>query len=228
MNYAIDCPAIPSVPILGSAQRFPVRRIFCIGRNYADHAREMGSAVDRANPVFFTKPADAVVTDGTDVPYPGATNDLHHEVEMVVALAAGGRDIDPQDAGGLIFGHAVGLDLTRRDLQARAKDKGLPWDAAKAFDHSAPVSALRPVADGVPGASTVLRLRVNGELRQETRLDAMIWSVPEILAELSRLFELKAGDLVFTGTPAGVAALQRGDRIDAELSDIARLETHIR
>lgn len=227
MQYAIDCPTPPSVPILDSGLRFPVRRIFCIGRNYADHAREMGSTVDRANPVFFTKPADAVVTDDRDVPYPAATQDLHHEVEMVVALAGGGRDIAPDDAHGLIFGHAVGLDLTRRDLQARAKEKGQPWDTAKAFDHSAPVSALRPVADGAPQASSELRLHVNGQLRQHTRLDAMIWSVPDIIAELSRLFELKAGDLIFTGTPAGVGPLVRGDRLVAELVGIARLGTRI-
>ncbi|MDA3914715.1 fumarylacetoacetate hydrolase family protein [Oleiagrimonas sp.] len=227
MTYVIATPEPTSVPVIGSDSRFPVRRIFCIGRNYSDHAKEMGSTVDRSNPVFFTKPADAVVTDGANAPYPPATANLHHEVEMVVALARGGTGIDPHHANTLIFGHAVGLDLTRRDLQAQAKDKGLPWDTAKAFDHSAPISAIRRVADGVPSGATELRLHVNGQLRQKTRLDAMIWSVPEIIAELSALFELKAGDLIFTGTPAGVSALQPGDTLLAELDELARLHTLI-
>ncbi|KGI77132.1 fumarylacetoacetate hydrolase family protein [Oleiagrimonas soli] len=228
MSHVFEPAAPTSLPVYGGSDaRFPLRRIFCIGRNYADHAKEMGASVDRAQPVFFTKPADAVVTDGADTPYPSATSDLHHEVEMVVALARGGRDLDVDAAQAAIFGYGVGLDLTRRDLQARAKEKGLPWDVAKAFDHSAPVSALRPTADGAPDARTVLRLDVNGETRQQTTLEAMLWSTPEIIVELSRLFELKAGDLIFTGTPAGVAALQRGDRVRATLGDIATLETRI-
>ncbi len=227
MTYLFDPPAPVSVPILDSGKRFPVRRIFCIGRNYAEHAREMGMEVDRSTPVFFTKPADALVTDGADTPYPPATTDLHHEVEMVVALAGGGRDVPVSRAASLVFGHAVGLDLTRRDLQAASKAKGLPWDTAKAFDYSAPVSALCPVDKARPGDDTVLRLRVNGEVRQQAELAAMLWRVPEILAELSRLFELKCGDLVFTGTPAGVAALQRGDTLEAELGEIAHLRTRI-
>lgn len=227
MTYAFAPSATSSVPILGHGERFPVRRIFCIGRNYADHAREMGASVDRSQPVFFSKPADAVVTDGADVPYPSATTSLHHEVEMVVALAAGGRDIAVRDAAMLVFGHGVGLDLTRRDLQAIAKARGMPWDTAKGFDHSAPVSALRAVADGQPAADNVLSLHVNGQLRQSTRLDAMLWSVPEIIAELSRLFELQAGDLIFTGTPAGVAELQHGDHFHAELTGIAELHGRI-
>jgi fumarylpyruvate hydrolase len=226
MSFPFEQPAPPSLPITGSELRFPVRRVFCIGRNYADHAKEMGATVDRSQPVFFCKPADAVLSDG-DVPYPSATADLHHEVEMVVALAAGGRDIAEDAADALIFGYGVGLDLTRRDLQAAAKAGGLPWDSAKAFDHSAPVSALCVRADAEPGPDTLLELRVNDELRQHTRLDAMIWQVPEILAGLSRLFELKAGDLVFTGTPAGVAALQRGDRFHARLAGIAELHGRI-
>lgn len=226
MRYAIDPPAIASLPVIGSDARFPIRRIFCIGRNYADHAKEMGATVDRSQPVFFTKPADAVLSDG-DVPYPSATGSLHHEVEMVVALARGGRDIAVAAADALIFGHGVGLDLTRRDLQAAAKAGGLPWDSAKGFDHSAPVSTLRARADAEPATDALLELRVNDELRQQTRLDAMLWRVPEILAELSRLFELKAGDLVFTGTPAGVAELKRGDRFHASLAGIAELRGRI-
>ncbi|GAB3025168.1 fumarylacetoacetate hydrolase family protein [Oleiagrimonas citrea] len=227
MAHVIPAPEPASIPVLGSDRRFPVRRIFCIGRNYADHAKEMGASVDRKQPVFFTKPADAIVTDGANTPYPPATEDLHHEVEMIVALARGGRDLDPDAAQAAIFGYGVGLDLTRRDLQARAKEKGLPWDVAKAFDHSAPVSTLRPIAQGVPDADTVLRLQVNGETRQETTLASMIWSTPEIIVELSRLFELKAGDLIFTGTPAGVAALHRSDCLHAELTGIAELDTRI-
>jgi fumarylpyruvate hydrolase len=168
-----------------------------------------------------------VVADGADVPYPTATADLHHEVEMVVALGAGGRGLDPAAAAALVWGYGVGLDLTRRDLQEQAKAKGHPWDVAKAFDHSAPVSALRPAAQAHVDADTVLRLRVNGELRQQARLGDMIHDVPHIIAALSQLFELKPGDLVFTGTPAGVAALQRGDRFHAELAGIAELAGQI-
>ncbi|MFK2902946.1 fumarylacetoacetate hydrolase family protein [Dyella ginsengisoli] len=227
MTYAITPPPVSSLPIAGSDQRFPVRRIFCIGRNYAEHAREMGAVVEKDAPLFFCKPADAVVTDGADVPYPQATADLHHEVEMVVALGAGGRDLSPEMAARLVWGYGVGLDLTRRDLQAVAKAKSHPWDVAKAFDHSAPVSALVPAAKATVDAGTVLRLTVNGELRQHTTLGEMVHSVPEILAALSRLFELKAGDLVFTGTPAGVAALQRGDRFHAELVGVTTLDGRV-
>jgi fumarylpyruvate hydrolase len=227
MSYAIPLPAVPSLPIKDSDLRFPVRRIFCIGRNYADHAREMGSTVDRGQPMFFCKPADALVSDGADVPYPSATAELHHEVEMVVALAGGGRDIAPELADALVFGYGVGLDLTRRDLQAQAKAKGHPWDVAKAFDHSAPVSALRPVEQGKPGPQTQLSLEVNDVLRQQSPLGAMVHDVPAIIAALSKLFELKAGDLIFTGTPAGVAVLHRGDRFRAELEGIAVLEGRV-
>ncbi|NII09827.1 fumarylacetoacetate hydrolase family protein [Oleiagrimonas sp. C23AA] len=227
MDYVFAPAPTPSVPVAGSDQRFAVRRIFCIGRNYADHAKEMGMAVDRSQPIFFTKPADAVVTDGADVPYATATENLHHEVEMVVALGSGGRDIAPEQAEALIYGYGIGLDLTRRDLQSRAKDKGQPWDTAKAFDASAPVSALVPASQAKPSPQTTLSLSVNGQQRQHSTLDAMLWSVPEMIAELSRLFELKAGDLLFTGTPAGVAALHRGDTFVAELEGIATLQGRI-
>lgn len=227
MTYAIAAPAQPSLPIVGSDQRFPVRRIFCIGRNYAEHAREMGAEVDRSAPMFFCKPADAVVSDGADVPYPQATGELHHEVEMVVALGSGGRDLTPDQAAALVWGYGVGLDLTRRDLQAQAKAKGHPWDVAKGFDHSAPVSALRPASETALDAGSMLRLQVNGELRQQAALGDMVHGVPQILAALSTLFELKAGDLVFTGTPSGVAALHRGDRFHAELAGVAELAGRI-
>jgi fumarylpyruvate hydrolase len=227
MTYIIDPPAISSLPIYGRDERFPVRRIFCIGRNYAEHAREMGAAVDTSAPMFFCKPADAVVTDGADVPYPQATSDLHHEVEMVVALKAGGRDLDAMQATAAIFGYGVGLDLTRRDLQAIAKAKSHPWDVAKAFDHSAPVSALRLASEATPAADTEISLQVNGTTRQQGHLSEMVHSVVDIIVALSKLFELKPGDLIFTGTPAGVAALQRGDRFHAELKGIAALDGRV-
>jgi fumarylpyruvate hydrolase len=227
MTWIIPAPAVPSLPIIGSDLRFPIRRVFCIGRNYAEHAREMGSPVEKGTPMFFCKPADAVVSDGADVPYPSITTDLHHEVEMVVALATGGVDISPENAESLIFGYGVGLDLTRRDLQAQVKAKSHPWDIAKCFDHSAPVSALRAASDTKPGPNNVLRLAVNGETCQSTTLDQMLHGVPQIIAALSTLFELKAGDLIFTGTPAGVAALQRGDRFHAELVGVAELDGRI-
>jgi len=227
MTYAIATPVPPSLPIIGSDLRFPIRRVFCIGRNYAEHAREMGATVDTTAPMFFSKPADAVVSDGADVPYPQATSDLHHEVEMVVALGAGGSDLTPEQGAALVWGYGVGLDLTRRDLQAQVKAKGHPWDIAKGFDHSAPVSALRPAAEVTLTADSMLRLSVNGELRQQTRLGDMVHGVPQIIAALSTLFELKAGDLIFTGTPAGVAALHRGDRFHAELIGVAELDGRI-
>jgi len=227
MNTIIPAPAQPSIPVVGQTARFPVRRIFCIGRNYADHAREMGASVDKANPMFFTKPADAIVTDGADVPYPSATSDLHHEVEMVVALGAGGSDLSVEEAGKLVWGYGVGLDLTRRDLQAQAKAKGAPWDVAKGFDHSAPVSALVPASEVTPTAATRITLEINGELRQEATLADMVLDVPEILSALSKLFELKAGDIVYTGTPAGVSALMRGDTFRATLDGVATLEGRV-
>jgi fumarylpyruvate hydrolase len=227
MYYAIEPAPVPVVPIQGSEARFPVHRIYCIGRNYAEHAREMGAdVVSRGNPVFFLKPADAIVPGG-EVPYPSVTKELHHEVEMVVALSSGGRDIDAARALECVFGYGVGLDLTRRDLQAAAKAKGLPWDTAKAFDASAPVSALRAASEIGHPSRARLSLRVNGEVRQDTDIADMIFPVADIIAELSKLFELRAGDLIFTGTPAGVGPLARGDTFIAELHGIATLEGRI-
>ena len=228
MPTLFPAPPIPTLPVEGTSARFPVHRIYCIGRNFAEHAKEMGATVDRGNPVFFTKPADAIVAGGGAVPYPPATADLHHEVELVVAL---GRDahgvVAVDDAMSLVFGYGVGLDLTRRDLQSAAKAKGLPWDTGKGFDHSAPASALVPAAAvGEPGAWRI-RLQVNGETRQESTLDQMVFPVPEVLHELSKLYALKAGDLVFMGTPAGVAALQRGDRFEARVDGLPTLAGHI-
>ena len=228
MPFVFDPPSISGVPVAGTGALFPVHRIYCIGRNYADHAREMGAeAVSRAQPVFFLKPADAVVPGGGDVPYPPATTELHHEVEMVVALSRGGHGIDAAHAPDCVFGYGVGLDLTRRDLQAAAKTKGLPWDTAKAFDASAPVSALRAASEIGHPANAILSLQVNGETRQRADIADMIFPVADIIAELSKLFELRAGDLIFTGTPAGVGPLARGDRFRAELQGVAVLEGRI-
>lgn len=228
----IRTPAIPRVPVRGGGS-FPVRRIYCVGRNFADHAREMGavapaSKAERGTPVFFMKPADAIVT-AESVPYPPATADLHHEVELVVAI---GRDapagvLPLKQAPALVYGYTVGLDLTRRDLQAAAKAKGLPWDTAKGFDHSAPIGELVPAAEAGDLHARRLSLRVNGELRQQAPLADLIWDVADILHELSRLYALRAGDLVFMGTPAGVAALQPGDRFEATLEGIASLHGRI-
>ncbi|GMV30957.1 MAG: acylpyruvase [Rhodanobacteraceae bacterium] len=227
MSFVFPAPPVASVPVLDSPLRFPVHRIYCVGRNYADHAKEMGAEVNRTQPTFFLKPADAVVTDGRDVPYPSATADLHHEVEMVVALGSGGRDIPVSAALEHVFGYGVGLDLTRRDLQAAAKAKSLPWDVAKGFDASAPVSALRRVDGGAHPQHATLALLVNGEPRQNSDISEMIFNVAEIIHELSKLFELAAGDLIFTGTPAGVAALARGDTFEATLGGVAVLHGRI-
>jgi fumarylpyruvate hydrolase len=217
-------PPVPRLPFAGRDQDFPIHRIYCVGRNFADHAKEMGAAVDRGTPVIFMKPADAVHLHPR-LPYPSGTADLHHEVEMVVAI---GRDADgplaPGESSALVCGYGVGLDLTRRDLQAIAKEKRLPWDVSKGFDASAPVSALRHVDDvGHPAADTALWLEVNGERRQASHLSEMIFGVEDVLVHLSTLFRLRAGDLVFMGTPAGVAALRRGDRYRAVLEGIAEL-----
>jgi len=223
MTFVFPPALTPSVAVAGGDHRLPVHRIYCIGRNYAEHAKEMGMPVDRATPVFFCKPADAVVADRSQIPYPPATADLHHEVEMVVALQSGGVQIPAGEALRHVFGYGVGLDLTRRDLQAAAKNKGLPWDTAKAFDRSAPVSALRRASEIGHPQHARLSLEVNGAVRQQTDIGEMIFSVADIIHELSRLFELQAGDLIFTGTPAGVAALQRGDRFHARLENVAEL-----
>jgi fumarylpyruvate hydrolase len=227
MELMVPASPITTVALHGDPRRFPVRRVYCVGRNYADHVKEMGAVVDRGRPVFFTKPADAVRPTGSVVPYPPATRDLHHEVELVLALHSGGRDIALADAARHVGAIGVGLDLTRRDLQAEMKAKSLPWDIAKAFDASAPLSDLRPVgAAGLP-ESALLWLEVNGVRRQAADIADMIFPAAEIIHELSRLFELAAGDLIFTGTPAGVAALVPGDTYRAGLGAECWLEGRI-
>ena len=229
MTDYLFAPLTPAyLPIHGDARLFPVHRIYCVGRNFAEHAKEMGAEVSRGTPVFFMKPADAVVAPGGRIPYPTQTHDLHHEVELVVAL---GSDADGVvsigQAQALIFGIGVGLDLTRRDLQAVAKEKRLPWDTAKGFDYSAPVSALMAGANLGDIGKHRLWLEVNGELRQQAPLSEMVFSVEEILHELSKLYALKAGDLIFMGTPAGVAALESGDRFRAGIDGVIEFSGQI-
>lgn len=222
--YAIPLWQQPALPVRGSELSFPVRRIYCVGRNYAAHTREMGGDPTRDPPFFFSKPADALVPEGGNVPYPPATRDLHHEIELVVALSKGGAGIPVDCALDCIFGYGVGLDLTRRDLQAAARQKGQPWDMAKGFDCSAPCSALVPVAaSGHPGLGKI-SLSVNGEVRQRGDLADMIWTVAETIACLSCLVTLAPGDLIFTGTPDGVGAVGRGDRLVGEVEGIGRLD----
>ncbi|MEZ5912677.1 MAG: fumarylacetoacetate hydrolase family protein [Paracoccaceae bacterium] len=210
--YVVPAPAQPSLPVVGTSARFPVRRIFCVGRNYAEHSREMGHDPTREAPFFFCKPADALTLDGATLPFPTATHDLHFEGELVVALSRGGADIAEADAPGHVFGYAPGNDLTRRDLQSAAKAAGRPWDMAKGFDSSAVCGPVVPVSAVGHLEGQSLRTFVNGALRQETPLAAMIWPVAAIIAHLSRLVELQPGDLIYTGTPAGVGALSPGDR----------------
>jgi fumarylpyruvate hydrolase len=226
MEYVFLPSPIASVEVVGTRQRFPVHRIYCVGRNYAEHAREMGSDPKVEAPVFFTKPPDAVVPNGASMPYPSRTENLHYEVELVVAIGEAGRNIASSQARRHVFGYAVGNDLTRRDLQGASKKKGLPWDTGKAFDASAPISAIRPAALGHVDRGRIW-LSVNGEIRQESDISEMIWSVSEIIAELSTLFELKAGDLIYTGTPAGVGPLKPGDRIECGVEGLETLRNTI-
>lgn len=224
--HVIPAPAMVTVPVAGGGL-FPVRRIFCVGRNYAEHVREMGGDPTREEPFFFTKPADAMVTGGADTPYPPATADLHHEMELVVAIGVGGRDIAEADALAHVYGYAAGLDMTRRDLQAAAKKAGRPWDMAKGFDHSAPIGEIAPAAAIGHPATGLIELRVNGAVRQSSDLAKMIWSIPETIAYLSRLVVLAPGDLIFTGTPEGVAATVRGDVLEGSVAGVGAVRTRL-
>jgi fumarylpyruvate hydrolase len=219
-------PAVPSVAIADSTQRFPVHRIYCVGRNYADHAREMGADPDREPPFFFGKPADAVVASGATLAYPPRTQNLHFEIELVVAIGKAGRDITKDRALDYVWGYAAGNDLTRRDLQTAAKKKGWPWDTGKGFDGSAPIAAIRPVSEGHIDRGRIW-LNVNGQMRQQSDITQMIWTTPEIIVELSTLFDLKPGDLIFTGTPAGVGAVQPGDRLEGGIDGLEPLRNTI-
>lgn len=232
MTYAFKPHPVATLPIAGSEQRFPVRRIFCVGRNYADHAREMGAldqAEGREPPFFFMKPSDALVAGEGElnVAYPPLTRNLHHEIEMVVALGSGGADVGVESARAMIFGYAVGLDLTRRDLQAKAKEKSHPWDMSKGFDQSAVAGPITPVAQSGFLERGRIWLSVNGQLRQDGDLSAMIWPVADTIANLSTLVRLEAGDLIYTGTPAGVGPLLVGDVLEAGVEGIAGLRARI-
>jgi fumarylpyruvate hydrolase len=226
-DYVIDPPAPSLVPVADGGGFFPVRRIFCVGRNYAEHAREMGHDPSREPPFFFTKPADALVIAGDDTPYPPATRDLHHEIELVVAIGREATAIDAAVALDHVWGYAAGIDLTRRDLQAEAKKAGRPWDMAKGFDASAPIGDLAPVSRIGHPKSGRLSLTVNGAIRQQGDIADMIWSVPEAIAYLSTFVTLMPGDLLFTGTPAGVAAIVRGDRLDGVIDGVGTIGTTI-
>jgi fumarylpyruvate hydrolase len=227
MRYVIDPPVQAAVPVAGTDAAFPVRRVYCVGRNYAAHAREMGHDPDREPPFFFMKPADALLVGGADMPYPVATADLHHEIEMVVALGKGGRDVPVEAANGLIWGYGVGLDMTRRDIQGEAKKLGRPWDMGKGFDKSAPIAALHPVTETGVIEDAGIWLDVNGVRRQSSTLKALIWSIPETISYLSGLVELHPGDLIFTGTPEGVAAVGRGDVLHGHVDGLTDLEVRI-
>ena len=227
-DYVVPPPRLPSIAVAGSASRFPVRRIFCVGRNYAAHAREMGRDPDREPPFFFTKPADAAFDAGGAIDYPPETADLHHEIELVVAMGTGGTAIAAEDALGHVFGYAVGIDLTRRDLQARAKELGRPWDWAKGFDNSAPVSPIRPVAPGGHPAAGRIWLAVDGVVRQDGDLAEMIWSVAEVIAFASRSVEIRPGDLFMTGTPAGVGAIGRGEEMRGGIDGVGAIRVGVR
>jgi len=224
MAFVIPAPPAPVLPVADSDGLFPVRRIYCVGRNYADHAREMGGNPDREPPFFFGKPSDAVVPGGGDIAYPPLTSNLHHEVELVVALGGGGRDISVEQALACVYGYAVGIDLTRRDLQAVFKDKGQPWEMAKGFDQSAPVSALMPAERSGHPSSGAIWLSVDGADRQRGDLAQMTWNVAEVIAHLSAYMLLAPGDLIFTGTPSGVGALVRGNRVRCGIQGVGELE----
>ncbi|MGH3365637.1 MAG: fumarylacetoacetate hydrolase family protein, partial [Nocardioidaceae bacterium] len=212
-----------TVPVEGTGSVFPVARVFCVGRNYAEHAVEMGHDPDREPPFFFMKPADAVVPTGSTLPFPSLTEDLHHEIELVVALETGGADIAPERALSHVFGYAVGLDMTRRDLQAEAKKAGRPWDMAKGFDRSAPLSPIRPASSIGHPTEGAIWLDINGARRQEGDLAQQIWKVPETIAYLSTLVELRPGDLIMTGTPKGVGRVERGDRLEGHVDGVGEL-----
>lgn len=225
-SYVFPVPAVVSLPVTGSDARFPVRRIYCVGRNYLEHIRELGND-EKEPPIFFTKPRDAIVQDGATVPYASVTQNFHYELELAVALRSGGCNIPEDQALSHVFGYAVALDMTRRDLQKQLSAKAGPWDVAKGFDHSAPCAAIHPAESVGHPASGHIRLTVNGEVKQDSDLKQMIWNVPQIIAHLSRLFDLQAGDLILTGTPAGVGPVQPGDVLVGEIDTLGTLTIRI-
>ncbi|MBZ9973881.1 MULTISPECIES: fumarylacetoacetate hydrolase family protein [unclassified Mesorhizobium] len=227
MKFVIAPPRQPSVAVQGSEDRFPVRRIFCVGRNYAAHAREMGKDPDREAPFFFAKPADAAVDSGVSVAYPPRTSNFHYEAELVVAIGVEATNVDVEDSLKHVWGYAVGNDLTRRDIQLEARDKGRPWDEGKGFDNSAVIGPIHSVATAGHPSSGSIKLTVNGETKQDADLQELIWSVPEIISILSQSFTLKPGDLIMTGTPAGVGALSPGDTCVVAIYGLGSISTTI-
>jgi fumarylpyruvate hydrolase len=230
MSYVFNPPAVVSVPVLGRAERFPVHRIYCVGRNYEEHAKEMGFT-GREPPFFFMKPADAIVVadagQAATIPYPSLTANLHHEIELVVAIGRGGRNIKAADAVGHIYGYAVGLDMTRRDLQSDMKKQGRPWCIGKAYDHSAPIGPITPVADAGDIANAAIWVQVNGSDRQRSNVAKLIWNIAETIEHLSAAWELQAGDLIYTGTPEGVAAVVTGDTMTGGVEGLAGITVQV-
>lgn len=226
-DFVVPAPPVVSIAVRGSSARFPVRRIYCVGRNYAEHAREMGHDPDRELPFFFQKNPDNLVLDNGDFPYPSLSSNVHFELEMVVAIGKGGSDIGVDTALDHVYGYALGLDMTRRDLQGEAKKTGRPWEIGKAFEHSAPMTDIVPVKDVGHLAKGAIVLKVNGEVKQQSNLDQLIWNVPEIIAHLSKTFALKAGDLIMTGTPAGVGAIKRGDVMEGYCEGIGSITAKV-
>jgi len=226
MSLVIPAPAVTTIPVVGGGE-FPVRRIYCVGRNYAAHAREMGADPDREDPFFFMKPADAIVPTGSTIPYPVKTKDYQHEIEMVVALKGGGRDVPVAKALDLVFGYAVGLDMTRRDIQGEAKKMGRPWDMGKGFDQSAPCAPISPVSKVGHISKGAIWLKVNGKDRQKSDLELLIWSIPETISYLSGLVTLAPGDLIYSGTPEGVAAVVKGDKLEGHVDGLTDLSITI-
>lgn len=226
-NYLFAPPETISVGIKGESKRFPVRRIYCVGRNYAEHTREMGHDPDRELPFFFNKNPDNLILNNGDFPYPPLTKDVHHEIEMVIAIGTGGVDIPQAKALDHVYGYALGLDMTRRDLQGEAKKTGRPWEIGKSFEHSAPMGEIVPASVIGHLSKGAITLKVNGTLRQQSDLSQLIWNVPEIIAHLSAIFELKAGDLIMTGTPAGVAAVKPGDVMEGHCEGLGSITTKV-
>jgi len=223
MSYVFPLWNIPAVPVAGRNDQFPVRHVYCVGRNYAEHAREMGHDPEREPPFFFMKPADAIVGNGATIPYPQVTKDLHHEIEMVVAIGKDGANIAVEKALDHVFGYGVGLDMTRRDIQGEAKKMGRPWEMGKAFDNSAPCTALKTVAMAGHPAKGAIWLKVNGAVKQKGDLSEMIWNVPEMIAYLSKLITLRAGDIIMSGTPAGVGPVKAGDKLEGHVDGVGDL-----
>lgn len=221
-QYVVPAAARPSLPVAGSHARFPVRRIYCVGRNYLEHIRELGND-EKQPPIFFSKPADAIVQDGSTIPYASVTQNLHYELELAVALQSGGYNIAEAEALSHIYGYAVALDMTRRDIQKQLSSKGNPWDVAKGFDQSCPVGTLHPASAVGHFSAGKIQLKVNGEVKQDSDLSLMIWNVPQIIAELSRYFDLQAGDLILTGTPAGVGPVVPGDVMVGSIEKLGSL-----